>query len=185
MKSWIGPRKVYIDCYDASGFLEENHRRVMIVMSAIGSATLLKREWLPMRTRGASTSTKMRCVFKTDLDPIHVKTMMLGLQYLESIEVPRDVETEDDTGLFRFATFDVFDATESEYEEKGRLQRMLKQPERKIELEDLEVIGDASVFFVACRKRLIDSINESSRQKLLEIEREILEKLEAEEAKRP
>ncbi len=182
MKSWIGPRKVYIDCYDASGFLEENHRRVMIVMSAIGSSTLLKREWLPMRARG---SNKMRCVFETDLDPIHVKTMMLGLQYLDSSEVPRDVETEDDTGLFRFATFDVYDVIESENEEKGRLRRMLKQPERKIELEDLEVIGDASVFFVACRKRLIDRIDESSRQSLLAIEREILEKIEAEEAQRP
>jgi hypothetical protein len=181
MKSWFGPRTVYIDCYEALGFHEENYERIMIVMSAIGSSNLLYREWLSSRNGGGRVRT-LRCAFETDLDPVQVKIMMLGLQYLESSDVPRDVETEDDTGLFRFASFDVFEVKESEHEERGRLRRMLKRPETKIEMDDLEVIGDYSVFFVACRKRLIGSIDDSSRQKLLNIEHQILEKLQAEKA---
>ncbi|MHA2143356.1 MAG: hypothetical protein ACXADD_17905 [Candidatus Thorarchaeota archaeon] len=184
MKSWIGPRTVYVDCYDALGFFEENYERVMIVMSAIGESTLLKREWVSGRAGGGSWARTLRCVFKTDLDPVHVKTMMVGLQYLGSNEVHEDLPTDDDTGLFRFAKFDVFEARESESEEKGRFRRMLKQPDRKIEMSDLEVVGDTSVFIAACRDRLLQNIDESSRQKLLDIEEKILEKLEAEEAAR-
>jgi hypothetical protein len=181
MKSWIGPRTVYIDCYDALGFFEENHERVMIVMSAIGESDLLRRDWVSGRAGGGSWARTLRCVFKTDLDPKQVKIMMLGLQYLDPNAIPEDLPIDDDTGLFRFATFDVFEVTESGNEEKGRFRKMLKQSERKIEMADLEVIGDISVFIAACRDRLIGNIDESSRDRLLAIEKQILEKLQAQE----
>ncbi|MHA2003420.1 MAG: hypothetical protein ACW975_12800 [Candidatus Thorarchaeota archaeon] len=183
MKSWIGPRTVYVDCYDALGYFEENYNRIMIVMSAIGSSTLLKREWVSGRAGGGSWARTLRCVFETDLDPIHVKTAMLGLQYLEPSEVPADLPLDDDKELFRFANLDVFEVKKSGDKEKGRFRKMLEQPE-KIELSDLEFIGDARVFILACRERLIANIGESARQKLLEIEGQILEKLHAEEARR-
>ncbi len=183
MKSWIGPRTVYIDCYDALDFFEENYNRITIVMSAIGSSTLLKREWVSGRAGGGSWARKLRCTFETDLDPIHVKTMMLGLQYLDSNNVPDNLPLDEDKDLFRFANLDVIEVKKSG-EEKGRFRRMLQQPEKKIELSDLEFIGDARVFIIACRNRLIENIDESARQKLLDIERQILEKLQAEEATR-
>jgi hypothetical protein len=183
MKSWIGLRIVYIDCYDALGYFEENYNRIMIVMSAIGSSTLLKREWISGRAGGGSWARTLRCVFETDLDPIHVKTMMLGLQYLEPSNVPDDIPVDDDKELFRFANLDVFEVKKSGDEEKGRFRRMLKS-EKKLELSDLEFIGDARVFIIACRNRLIANIDESARQKLLDIERQILEKLQVEEAAR-
>jgi hypothetical protein len=173
MKSWIGPRTVYVDCYDALGFFEENYNRIMIVMSAMGSSTLLKREWVSGRAGGGSWARTLRCVFETDLDPIHVKTAMLGLQYLEPSEVPDDLPMDDDKELFRFANLDVFEVKKSGDKEKGRFRKMLE-----------EFIGDARVFILACRERLIANIGESARQKLLEIEGQILEKLHAEEARR-
>jgi hypothetical protein len=178
MKSWIGPRTVYIDCYDALGLFEENYERVLIVMSAIGKSTLLKREWVSGRAGGGSWARTLRCVFETDLDPIHVKTMMLGLQYLESSAVPDDLPIDDDKDLFRFANFDVIELKKTGDEEKGRFRRMLGQSEKKIELSDLEFIGDSRVFIIACRNRLIENIDESSRQKLFEIEQRIREKLQ-------
>ncbi|MFW9845606.1 MAG: hypothetical protein ACFFD6_02575 [Candidatus Thorarchaeota archaeon] len=184
MKSWIGPRTVYIDCYDALGFFEENLERVMIAMSAIGESTLLKREWISAQAGGGSWARTLRCVFETDLDPKQVKIMMLGLQYLASSDVPDDLPVESDLDLFRFATFDVFELKESDGEERGRFRRMLRQSERKIEMADLEVIGDISVFIAACRERLLGNLDNLSRHRLLVIERQILEKLEAEEAKR-
>lgn len=183
MKSWIGPRTVYIDCYDALGLFEENYNRIMIAMSAIGSSTLLKREWVSGRAGGGSWARTMRCVFETDLDPVHVKTMMLGLQYLKPSEVPEDLPVDDDKELFRFANLDVFEIKKSGDKEKGRFRRMLNRPE-KIELSDLEFIGDARVFINACRDRLLSNIDDSSRQKLLEIEQQMLAKLQAEEIRR-
>ncbi|MFW9913079.1 MAG: hypothetical protein ACFFEU_11440 [Candidatus Thorarchaeota archaeon] len=179
MKSWIGPRTVYIDCYDALGFFEENYKRIMIVMSAIGESTLLKREWVSGRAGGGSWARTLRCVFETDLDPIHVKTMMLGLQYLESSAVPEDLPKEDNKGLFRFANLDVIELKKPGAEEKGRFRRMLQQSEKKIELSDLEFIGEARVFINACRDRLIKNLDNSSREKLFGIEQLILDKLQA------
>lgn len=184
MKSWIGPRTVYIDCYDALGFFEENHERVMIVMSAIGESELLNRDWVSGRAGGGSWARTLRCVFKTDLDPKQVKIMMLGLQYLDPNDVPEDLPIDDDTGLFRFAKFDVFEVTESENKERGRFRRMLAHSERKIEVSDLEVIGDVSVFIAACRNRLIDNIGDASRERLIAIEQQILERLKVEEDSR-
>lgn len=181
MKSAFGSRTVYIDCYDALGFFEENHQRVMIVMSAIGESSLLKRDWVAGRAAGGTWARTMRCVFETDLDPIHIKTMMLGLQYLDSKDVPEIIPKDADTGLFRFANFDVFDVQGAGDENKSRLGRLLKQPERKIETTELEYFGDASDFFIICRNRLIEHLDEASHQKLLEIEQQILEKIATEE----
>ncbi len=184
MKSSFGTRTVYIDCYDALGFFEENHERVMIVMSALGESNLLKKEWVSGRAGGGSWARTLRCVFETDLDPIHVKTMMLGLQYLDPREVPEILPRDADTGLFRFAKLDVFDVQETDDESKSRLSRLLKQTEKKIEMTDLEFIGDPSDFIVICRNRLIEILDNETRQKLLEIEEQILEKIEADERRR-
>ncbi|MFW9810366.1 MAG: hypothetical protein ACFFE6_13390 [Candidatus Thorarchaeota archaeon] len=181
MKSSFGIRTVYIDCYDALGFFEENHERVMIVMSAIGESNLLKREWVSGRAGGGTWARTMRCVFETDLDPVHIKTMMLGLQYLEPEDVSDIIPKDADTGLFRFANFDVFDVQKAEDESKSRLGRLLKQPEKKIETSDLEYFGDRSDFFIICRNRLIEHLDPSSHQRLLDIEKQILEQLEADE----
>jgi hypothetical protein len=182
MKSWIGPRIVYIDCYDAFGFLEENYERIMIVMSSFGKSTLLRREMVP--SHGRSMADTLRCTFETELDPIHVKTMMLGLQYLDSKNVPYNIPIDEDKDLFRFATFDVVEL-EKGVEEKGRFISRRRQPENKIELSDLEFIGEARVFLNACRDRLIENLDNSSREKLFGIEQLILDKLQtAEESER-
>ncbi|MHA3962899.1 MAG: hypothetical protein AM325_005090 [Candidatus Thorarchaeota archaeon SMTZ1-45] len=184
MKSSFGIRTVYIDCYDALGFFEENCKRVKIVMSAIGGSNYLKREWVSGRAGGGSWARTLRCVFETDLDPIHVKTMMLGLQYLDPKDVPDILPRDADTGLFRFANFDVFDVQEGSEESKGRFSRLLKQTAKKIEMAEVKFIGDLSDFLVACRTRLIETLDSAPRQMLLEIEQQILERLEAEESVR-
>jgi hypothetical protein len=175
MKSWIGPRTVYIDCYDAFGFLEENYERIMIVMPSFGKSTLLKREMMP--GRGGRTAETLRCTFETELDPIHVKTITLGLQYLDSSAVPYDIPIDEDKDLFRFANFDVIELMEAGLEQKGRFISRRRQPEKKIDLSDLEFIGEARVFILACRNRLIDNLENSSREKLFGIETLILDKL--------
>ena len=177
MKSWIGPRTVYIDCYDAFGFVEENYERIMIVMSSFGKSTLLRREMVP--SHGRSMADTLRCTFETELDPIHVKTMMLGLQYLDSKNVPYNIPIDDEKNLFRFAAFDVVELMEKGIEEKGRFISRRRQPEKKIELSDLEFIGEARVFINACRDRLIENLDKSSREKLFGIEQLILDKLKA------
>ncbi|MHA1939452.1 MAG: hypothetical protein ACW97O_14670, partial [Candidatus Thorarchaeota archaeon] len=144
---------------------------------------LLKREWVSGRAGGGSWARTLRCVFETDLDPVHVKTMTLGLQYLDSTDVPDDLPVDDDKNLFRFANIDVFEVKKSGEKERGRFRKMLSQPE-KIELSDLEFIGDARVFILACRDRLLANIDDSSRQKLFEIEQQMLAKLQAEEIQR-
>ena len=181
MKSWIGPRTVYIDCYDAFGFLEENYERIMIVMSSIGKSTLLKREMMP--PRGGRTVETLRCMFETEFDPIHVKIMMLGLQYLDARAVPYSIPIDEEKNLFRFANIDVIELIEAGLEEKGRFISRRRQPEKKIELSDLEFIGEARVFITACRNRVIENLENSSREKLFGIEQLILEKLQA--AKEP
>ncbi|MFX0054753.1 MAG: hypothetical protein ACFFAD_07505 [Candidatus Hermodarchaeota archaeon] len=177
MKSWIGPRTVYIDCYDAFGFLEENYERIMIVMSSIGKSILLKREMVP--AHGGRTAETLRCTFETELEPIHVKTMMLGLQYLDSKAVPYNIPIEEEKDLFRFANIEVTELMETGLEEKGRFISRRRQPEKKIELSDLEFIGDAKVFINACRDRLIENLDNSLREKLFGIEQLILDKLQA------
>ncbi|MFW9886865.1 MAG: hypothetical protein ACFFER_01705 [Candidatus Thorarchaeota archaeon] len=177
MKSWIGPRTVYIDCYDAFGFLEENYERIMIVMSSFGKSTLLRREMVS--SRGGNTGEALRCTFETELDPIHVKTMILGLQYLDSKNVPYNIPIDEDKDLFRFANFEVVELRERGLEEKGRFISRRRQPEKKIELSDLEFIGEARVFIKACRDRLIENLDNSSREKLFGIEQLILDKLRA------
>lgn len=184
MKSSFGIRTVYIDCYDALGFFEENCERIMIVMSAIGESTFLKREWVSGRAGGGSWARTLRCVFETDLDPLHIKTIMLGLQYLDPKNVPEVIPKDADTGLFRFANLDVFNVQEGSDEGKSRLSRLLKQPAKKVEMTELKFIGDLSDFLITCRTRLIDTIDPASRQMLLDIEQQILEKLEAEERMR-
>jgi hypothetical protein len=109
--------------------------------------------------------------------------MTLGLQYLDSTDVPDDLPVDDDKNLFRFANIDVFEVKKSGEKERGRFRKMLSQPE-KIELSDLEFIGDARVFILACRDRLLANIDDSSRQKLFEIEQQMLAKLQAEEIQR-
>ncbi|MFW9794818.1 MAG: hypothetical protein ACFFEE_10975, partial [Candidatus Thorarchaeota archaeon] len=86
-----------------------------------------------------------------------------------------------DTGLFRFANLDVFEVQEGRQE--GRLGR-LRHTEKKIETTDLEFFGEQSDFFIICRNHLMDNIDSSSRQKLLDIEEKILEKLEADERRK-
>ncbi|MFX1542335.1 MAG: hypothetical protein ACFFCR_04980, partial [Promethearchaeota archaeon] len=139
----------------------------------------LRREMVP--SHGRNTGETLRCTFETELDPIHVKTMMLGLQYLDSKKVPYNVPIDDDKDLFRFATFDVVEVMEKGVEEKGRFISRRRQPERKIELSDLEFIGEARVFINACRDRLIENLDNSLREKLFGIEQLILDKLQAAE----
>lgn len=177
MKSSFGTRTVYIDCYDALGFFEENHERIALVMFAFGESALLKREWVSGRAGGGSWARTLRSVFETDLDPIHVKTMMLGLQYIDPKEIPEGLPKDADTGLFRFANLDVFNVQETSGD--GRLSRLLKHSEKKIEMSDLEFIGSPTDFLITCRKHIIENIDPESRKRLLEVEQQIIEKLEA------
>ncbi|MFX1483690.1 MAG: hypothetical protein ACFFCP_10960 [Promethearchaeota archaeon] len=179
MKSSFGTRTVYIDCYDALGFFEENHERVAIIMFAFGESALLKREWVSGRAGGGSWARTLRSVFETDLDPIHIKTMMLGLQYVDPNEVPAILPKDADTGLFRFANLDVFNVQETSGE--GRLSRLLKQSAKQIEMADIEYIGTLPDFLIACRKHILENLDPESRKRLLEIEQLIFEKIEADE----
>lgn len=183
MKSSFGTRTVYIDCFDALGFFEENYERIMIVMSSVGESALLKREWVSGRAGGGTWARTLRSVFETDLDPLHVKMMMLGLQYLDSKDIPEVIPKDADTGLFRFANIDVFDVQQTDDQEKRRFSR-LRHAERKIEMSEMEFIGELSDFLIACRTHLIDTLDSSSRQRIFDIEKQILEKLEAEQRMR-
>jgi len=181
MKSSFGIRTVYIDCYDALGFFEENLQRVMIVMSAFGESSLVKRDWISGRAGGGTWARTLRCVFETEMDPLIVKSMILGLQYRLPTDVPEILRKDVDTGLFRFANIDVYNVHTATDESTSRFGKLLKHTEKKIEMTDLEFIGDPTDFIIACRRHLLETLDSDSLQRLLDIEQRILEKLEVEE----
>ncbi|MFW9847296.1 MAG: hypothetical protein ACFFD6_11135, partial [Candidatus Thorarchaeota archaeon] len=95
--------KLYIDCYDANGFYEENYKRIMLVMSHLGSSKLLNREWVSSQAVGGTWARSIRCKFETDLDAHSIKSFMVGLEYSNLNEVPETIHPTNNSGTFRFA----------------------------------------------------------------------------------
>ncbi|MHA2302862.1 MAG: hypothetical protein ACXACD_18100, partial [Candidatus Thorarchaeota archaeon] len=83
--------KVYIDCFDANGFYEENYKRILLVMSHLASSNLLKREWVSSQAVGGTWARSIRCKFETELDALEIKSYMVGLEYSDLGDVPEEI----------------------------------------------------------------------------------------------
>ncbi len=166
--------RVYIDCYDAYGFYEENYRRIILVMNALNSSRLVSREWVSSQAVGGSWARSIRCVFETDIDPKKIKEQMIGLEYCSVGDLPDDLRRQVREETFRFADIDVIEVKVSSGS-LGRITDKLRPSERKV--EKAELMGDEASkaeFILSCRRRLLDALDDATREELFRLESEIL-----------
>lgn len=169
--------KLYIDCYDANGFYEENYKRIMLVMSHLGSSKLLNREWVSSQAVGGTWARSIRCKFETDLDAHSIKSFMVGLEYSNLNEVPEAIHPTNNSGTFRFADIDVIELRGKEGSAVSRVAGRLKIGERKIGLGDIREGDSDAEFVVSCRKNLLAKLDDNTREELLRIEESIYKDL--------
>ncbi len=164
--------KVYIECYDANGFYEENYERIMLVMNNLTESTLLKRDWVSSQAVGGTWARSIRCTFETNADSLEIKRLMLGLEYCELDDIPEDLHPSNRSQLFRFADIDVINVAK-----QSGLSGKLKLGEKKISSGDVRE-GDNDVnFLISCRKELLNNLGEDSIKRLKEIEQDLYTKL--------
>ncbi len=176
MSNQEGSRRIYIDCYDANGFYEENYERIMLVMHALAPSESLGRKWVSSQAVGGSWARSIRCMFETTFDVHYIKSLTVGLEYRNLDEVPESLHPQSRSQLFRFADIDVI-----ELRAKGKMSRLLgalKLDERKIGKAELSDIGSGKDFALTCRKRLVENLELSTRNKLFELEQRIFQRLQ-------
>ncbi|MFX0107433.1 MAG: hypothetical protein ACFE7R_04050 [Candidatus Hodarchaeota archaeon] len=170
--------KVYIDCYDANGFYEENYNRIMLIMSRLASSNLLKREWVSSQAVGGTWARSIRCKFETNLDAHEIKSFMVGLEYSDLSEVPEAIRPTNNAAAFRFADIDVIELREKEGSAVHRMAGRLKLSEKKIGIGDIRE-GESDVeFVISCREKLLNRLDDDTREELLGIEKSIFEELQ-------
>jgi hypothetical protein len=169
--------KLYIDCYDANGFYEENYRRIMLVMTKLASSRLLKREWVSSQAVGGTWARSIRCKFETDKDAYAIKSFMVGLEYSHLNEVPDEIHPTNNSGIFRFADIDVIELRGKEGSAVRRMAGRLKLSEKKIGIGDIREGDSDTEFVISCRKDLLAKLDDDTREELLSIEKSIYDEL--------
>ncbi|MFW9793405.1 MAG: hypothetical protein ACFFEE_03810 [Candidatus Thorarchaeota archaeon] len=169
--------QILIDCFDANGFYEENYKRIILVMSRLTESNQLDREWVSSQAVGGTWARSIRCSFETDADARFVKELMVGLEYCSLNEVPEEIHPKNNTEIFRFADIDVLQIVGKENSARRRIAGRLKVSDKKIGIGDVRE-GDSDTDFVLfCRRKLIDSLDEASRQELYDLENVIYNEL--------
>ncbi|UCE10448.1 MAG: hypothetical protein JSW61_00555 [Candidatus Thorarchaeota archaeon] len=168
-----GPKRVYIDCFDAQGLYEENYERIVLIMEALASSLPLKREWVSSQAVGGSWARSIRVEFETGLDPMDVKALMVGLEYCSVSELPDGLRTRTEGELFRFADIDVI-----ELKSEGGISGRLKLGQKKLSLGELRANGLENEFVLKCRESLLGKLNSEQREKLINCEQAIFRVLE-------
>ncbi|MFW9811056.1 MAG: hypothetical protein ACFFF9_01225 [Candidatus Thorarchaeota archaeon] len=169
--------QILIDCFDANGFYEENYKRIILVMSKLTKSKQLEREWVSSQAVGGTWARSIRCSFETDADGRRIKQLMLGLEYCSLNDVPEEIHPKSNSETFRFADIDVLEVVGKEDSAKRRIAGRLKVGERKIGIGDVREGDSDTDFVLSCRKKLIDSLDESSRQELFDLEKLIYDEL--------
>ncbi|MFW9907959.1 MAG: hypothetical protein ACFFEF_05235 [Candidatus Thorarchaeota archaeon] len=164
--------RIYIECYDANGFYEENYERIMLIMEKLTNSTFVKREWVSSQAVGGSWARSIRCVFDTNVESHMIKRFMMGLEYCDLDSVPEKLHPAKATSIFRFADIDVIEASG-----KSRIASRLKLGHKKISSGEVRDGNSDVDFILACRKDLLQSLGKDTRQKLLNAEKGIFEKL--------
>jgi hypothetical protein len=167
--------KVYIDCFDANGFYEENYKRIMLVMSHLASSNLLKREWVSSQAVGGTWARSIRCKFETELDALEIKSYMVGLEYSDLDDVPEEIHPTSNSNTFRFADIDVIELRGKEGSAVSRMAGRLR--EKKIGIGDIRKGDSDSEFVISCRKNLLAKLDENTLEELLRIEESIYREL--------
>ncbi len=168
--------RVYIDCYDALGFYEENYERIMLVMNAVTQSKSKERKWVSAQAVGGRWARSIRCLFETDSDSHEIKRLMLGIEYCATDELPEPLRKRTESDVFRFADIDVIEVGSVN---AGAMKRLAERiADKKIGIASLREKGSDSDFILACRKQLLDALDTTQKDKLLELERLIFHELE-------
>lgn len=169
-------RRVYIDCYDALGFYEENYERIVLVMKALAESRPKEREWVSAQAVGGRWARSIRCLFETEQDSHDVKKLMLGIEYCAKSELPDSLQEHTESDIFRFADFDVIDAGSVNV---GAVRRLAgKIAGKKISIGSLRESGSDAELILSCRRQLLEALDSTSKEKLLELEHKIFKELE-------
>ncbi len=170
---------VEIECYDAFGYYEENMERIVLVMKALANTLLKKRDWRRAQAVGGSWARALSFTFETSAEPIQVKEWMIGLEYRPIIDVPKKLQDRPEKpGLFRFADIDVIEMSGGV--KRGALRRLSSRiglGGHKIEKAEISNRGRQPEFIFECRQKLLTRLDTDTRQRLLDIEQKILEKI--------
>ncbi len=176
MNTSDGKFKLYIDCYDAYGLYEENYKRILLIMEHLDSATLIDRKWVSSQAVGGSWARSIRCTFETNVDPRTIKEHMIGLEYCDPETLPKELQKKIETDALRFADIDVIELSWA----SGGITKFItkiKPIERKVESAALMESTTKSSFVLECRRKLLDSLEPSVKEKLMAIEAEMVSKL--------
>ncbi|UCH05039.1 MAG: hypothetical protein JSW05_02450 [Candidatus Thorarchaeota archaeon] len=176
MNSGQETKRVYIDCYDALGFYEENYERIVLVMRALAESHPKEREWVSAQAVGGRWARSIRCLFETEQDSHNIKKLMLGIEYCAKSELPDSLQKHTESEIFRFADFDVIEAGSVN---AGAVRRLAgKIAGKKIGIGSLRESGSDAELILSCRKQLLDALDSTSKKKLIELENKIFIELE-------
>jgi len=176
MNSGQGTKRVYIDCYDALGFYEENYERIVLVMNALAQSRPKEREWVSAQAVGGRWARSIRCLFETEQDSRDIKKLMLGIEYCARNELPDSLQKHTKSEIFRFADFDVIEAGSVN---AGTVRRLAgKIAGKKIGIGSLRESGSDAELILSCRKQLLEALDSTDREKLIELENQIFQHLE-------
>lgn len=168
---------IYIDCFDANGFYEENYKRIVLVMASLTQSKHLEREWVSSQAVGGTWARSIRCVFETSTDARLIKELMVGLEYCSLNELPDTLHPKSGSEVFRFADIDVLEIIGKENSARRRLAGRLKVGEKKIGIGDVREGNSDTDFVLSCRKSLIEGLDEETREELYELEKIIFKGL--------
>jgi len=169
--------QVYIDCFDANGFYEENYKRIILVMTKLTQSKQLEREWVSSQAVGGTWARSIRCSFDTDTDSRTIKELMVGLEYCSLDEVPESIRPKTNSEVFRFADIDVLEIVGKARSARRRLAGRLKVSDKKIGIGDVREGNSDTDFILHCRRNLIERLDETTRQELYELEKIIFNEL--------
>ncbi|MFX1482146.1 MAG: hypothetical protein ACFFCP_03050 [Promethearchaeota archaeon] len=169
---------IYIDCFDANGFYEENYKRILLIMSKLTKSKQVDREWVSSQAVGGTWARSIRCGFETDTNARMVKELMLGLEYCSLDEVPKAIHPSNNAEVFRFADIDVLEIIGKEHSVKRKIAGRLKVGEKKIGIGDVREGDSDTDFILSCRRSLIEHLDDETRRKLYDLENTIFKELE-------
>ncbi|MFW9800305.1 MAG: hypothetical protein ACFFD9_07710 [Candidatus Thorarchaeota archaeon] len=176
MNSGQGLMRIYIDCYDALGFYEENYERIMLVMNAVTQSKSKERKWVSAQAVGGRWARSIRCLFETENDSLDIKKLMLGIEYCATDELPEALRQRTESDVFRFADIDVIEVGSVN---AGAIKRLAERiADRKIGIASLRREGSDSDFILDCRKQLLGALDTKQKEKLVELEHQIFRELE-------
>ena len=169
--------QVYIDCFDANGFYEENYKRILLVMANLTNSKQLGREWVSSQAVGGTWARSIRCSFDTNTDSKRIKELMVGLEYCTLDMVPESIRPKNNSEVFRFADIDVLEIVGSKKSARRRLAGRLRVSDKKIGIGDIREGNSDTNFVLMCRKSLIKNLDEITRRKLYDLEEIIFKEL--------